>query len=677
MAEQDSEAAKAYWADYLAGCSDPVRVAARHDSVDDGAPGRCRTVVSTADSECIRRYAKAQRITANTLIQGAWALALGTETASADVLFGAALALRNADIDRIEDMVGMTLATIPMRVHEDAASTIGDWLRAQQARFQESIQHAHLPLTDIMTCGEFSGGETPFESVVVFENFPFDTGITGGCTSLEAGDLEAKEGTQFPLTLLVLPLEKFTFELTYKRDRIDDDRAQRIFDRFLRIVMTITADDAATVGGLDRLLPGERDQVLAHLRGPSTERRCGSTLDLIAAKVRQCASRSAVVFGSSEVTYGDLWVSSRAVADALTTRGIKPGDLVGIGLQRSADMVTAILGVWQAGAAYVPLDPALPAARIETIAGQAELELIVTDTASAGQFADFGTPLAGTDELIAAGDPDRRGDGWVSNPRAYVMFTSGSTGVPKGVEVLHDGVVNLLESMQREPGCSEHDRLLAVTTLAFDISVLELFLPLISGGTTIIAEAEAVYDGKELSELLERSRATLMQATPSAWAMLLQSGWAGTPGLKALCGGEPMGAQLAKALLPRVASLWNLYGPTETTIWSTCARIRDGNAVQIGAPIAYTELRVLDPSNRDVPFDVVGELYIGGRGVSGGYLDNPELTAARFVDLDLPQSDERRWFKTGDLVSLSADGELRFHGRVDTAQGARFPHRGR
>jgi amino acid adenylation domain-containing protein len=667
LGDQNTQTAEAYWVEFLADFENSTRiVAADQDFVSHGFPGRCKTIFSKQDSDGLRRYAKAERITVNTVVQGAWALSLGTESACADVVFGAALALRHAEVDCIEDMVGMTLATIPMRVRDDPDSPTGDWLRELQARFQESVSHAHLPLTDIIKGTELSAAAAPFDSAIVFENFPFDAGITGRCTSLEAGELDATEGTQFPLTLTVLPLEQFTFELTYQSERIDEERARRIFDRFLHLLEAIVASDEATVGGLERLLPGEREQALTHLCGPATKQSPGSVLDLIAEKVRLGGSRTAVVFGPSEMTYAELWSSSQAVADALAARGVKPGDVVGIGMERSADMVPAILGVWQAGAAYVPLDPTVPKARIESIVRQAQPVLIIVDAASGSQFEALGAPPVQTGELIKAGDPARLGDKWNSDPRAYVMFTSGSTGVPNGVEVLHDGVVNLLESMRREPGCDEHDRLLAVTTLAFDISVLELFMPLVSGGTTIIADADSTFDGKKLMKLLERSRATIMQATPSTWTMLVESGWTGSPELKALCGGEPLSKQLATSLLPRVSSLWNLYGPTETTIWSTCAHIECHDAVHIGAPIASTELRVLDEERRDLPFDVVGELYIGGRGVSRGYLNNPELTAARFVALDLLHTAERRWFKTGDLVSLSADGELRFHGRVDS-----------
>ena len=248
---------------------------------------------------------------------------------------------------------------------------------------------------------------------------------------------------------------------------------------------------------------------------------------------------------------------------------------------------------------------------------------------------------------------------------AYVLYTSGSTGKPKGVQVPHQAVVNFLCAMQREPGITIDDRLLAVTSLSFDIAALELLLPLIVGAQVVIAASDVTNDGRRLAALLRSSGATIMQATPSTWRMLMAAGWEGSKGLKILCGGEAWPLNLANALLPRCSSLWNMYGPTETTIWSAAARITAGQPVLIGPPIANTTFYVLDPSGQVVPLGVPGELYIGGDGVTRGYLNRPELTSERFIPDPFSEAVDARFYRTGDLVRQLPNARFEFLGRLD------------
>jgi amino acid adenylation domain-containing protein len=334
-------------------------------------------------------------------------------------------------------------------------------------------------------------------------------------------------------------------------------------------------------------------------------------------------------------------------------------------------MFAAVLAVLKTGAAYVPMDPDYPAERLAMMVQDAAPCLVVTERALAAVFPAAGAPLLCLDDLARERD-DASPPGVATSPEdpAYVIFTSGSTGRPKGVQVPHRAVTNFLLSMQQEPGLTAGDVLLAVTTLSFDISVLEIFLPLVTGATVVAADRETIADAGRLAALIRNCGATVMQATPTTWRMLLAAGWSGSPTLKILCGGEAFPRDLAANLVDKCASLWNMYGPTETTVWSTCAQVTDtSRAPLIGRPIAGTTVHGVDEDLELVPPGVAGELLIGGTGVTLGYLGQPELTRERFLpDRFAPRNGESEpglLYRTGDLVRFQADGSLEYLSRTD------------
>jgi len=362
--------------------------------------------------------------------------------------------------------------------------------------------------------------------------------------------------------------------------------------------------------------------------------------------------RVAVEHGARQITYGELAHRVRGLAGGLRQRGVGPDDLVCVLLPRGVDMVVAMLAVLRVGAAYVPLDPTHPEERIQMVLADAAPRLVLCTRATrpAGLDERLGVAIDALGADAAGADA-----GPTVGEIAYVIFTSGSTGRPKGVRVRHDGLRVFLAAMSAEPGCTAGDRVLAVTTISFDIAVLELLLPLVVGATIVLADAETAMDGVALAALIRDRRVTAMQATPATYRMLLQSGWPGDPGLRVLCGGEALTAELAAALRPRVGSLWNMYGPTETTVWSSVHRVEavDG-VVPIGHAIAGTRLYVLDAHRNLVPAGVAGELVIAGSGVAEGYHGRPDLTRERFLDDPvLPESGERAYC-TGDLVRARA-----------------------
>ncbi|MET9225642.1 amino acid adenylation domain-containing protein [Lentzea sp. NPDC003310] len=385
---------------------------------------------------------------------------------------------------------------------------------------------------------------------------------------------------------------------------------------------------------------------------------------LIVEQAQRTPDAPAVIFGDTTLTYAELDRRSADVAAFLVRRGVAAGSLAGVYLRRSADLVVTLLGVLRAGAAYVPLDPTYPPARIRAMAEDAGLAVLLTESALLDDVRDFPTHVVDVsrEDVTGLGEKFRhRAD---ANSLAYVIYTSGSTGKPKGVRIGHRALTNFLCTMAEQPGCTAEDHLLAVTTVCFDIAGLELYLPLISGGRVEIATGDTAADGFALLDQLGRSRPTMMQATPATWQMLRTAGWPGDPDLRVLCGGEALPQDLADFLSGSCAEVWNLYGPTETTIWSTVDKVAAGQPVTIGRPIANTLLHVLDASGAPVPPGTPGELYIGGDGVAQGYLHRPELTAARFVRAPegLPSG---TLYRTGDLVRQRPDGRLVYLNRMD------------
>jgi amino acid adenylation domain-containing protein len=346
--------------------------------------------------------------------------------------------------------------------------------------------------------------------------------------------------------------------------------------------------------------------------------------------------------------------------------GVGNEALVGVLLERSIELVISLLAVLKAGGAYIPLDPSFPKDRLSFMLEDSRAAVLITQESLLDTAPVSNAIIVCVDRLPPFNNAEIAGphNAVHAQQRAYVIYTSGSTGTPKGVEVLHQSLTNFLASMQREPGMYASDRLLAVTTPSFDIAGLELYLPLISGAQLVIAPKFAVTDGTILARMLEDEHITVMQATPVTWRLLLESGWQGTAGLKILCGGEALGRELAARLIETGAAVWNLYGPTETTIWSTLHRVEPGEGpIPIGRPIANTQIYVLDNHFEPVPLGAIGELFIGGDGVAHGYLDRPDLTASRFL-VDRFRTGGRM-YRTGDLARMLPGGVIEYMGRAD------------
>jgi amino acid adenylation domain-containing protein len=429
-------------------------------------------------------------------------------------------------------------------------------------------------------------------------------------------------------------------------------------------------DQAPEPGGQARRpSESERERLLVELNRTAAPYPFKCLHELFSAQAAITPSAIAVEIGDERLTYEQLEARANRLAHHLVNFGVGPEQLVGICVTRSLEMVVGLLGILKAGGAYVPVDPSYPAERQTYMLSNSQAPVIVTMDALRGELPRTGARVVSLDgeraeiEARSATPPATVGD---PEQLAYVIYTSGSTGKPKGVQISHRALVNFLTTMRARPGLSQQDVLVAVTTLSFDIAGLELYLPLTTGARVVIASSETTEDPRALASLLERSQATIMQATPTTWRMLLDGGWAGRAGMKALCGGEALPVALANRLVSAGLELWNMYGPTETTIWSTCEHVdTEGQTLAIGRPIANTTLYILDERMALVAIGEAGELWIGGDGLARGYRGRPDLTDERFVAHPFDSTPGARIYKTGDLARYRPDGKVEFLGRID------------
>jgi len=430
------------------------------------------------------------------------------------------------------------------------------------------------------------------------------------------------------------------------------------------------ADSDQRISDLPMLTKTEQHQLLVEWNDTQFEYPKNQCIhQLFEAQVERSPDAIAVVFEDQQLTYQELNQRANQLAHHLRRLGTGPEVLVGICMERSLSMVIGLLGILKADGAYVPLDPSYPQERLAFILQEAQVSVLLTQAQLVEGMPQHKAKVVclDTDSLLIAQQSRENPVSHITTHNlAYVIYTSGTQGKPKGVQIPHSALSNFLQAMRQSPELTEQDTLLAVTTVSFDIAALELFLPIIVGACIVIVSREVARDGAQLSAKLTHSKATVMQATPATWQLLLAAGWAGKQQLKILCGGEALPEHLANQLLNRCDSLWNMYGPTETTIWSAASLVEtDNSVVPISHPIANTQFYILDQDGQLVPIGVPGELHIGGNGLARGYSNRPELTAEKFIPNPFSEQPGTRLYKTGDLARYLPNGEIEYIGRID------------
>lgn len=633
----------------------------------------------------LRELARSSGASLFVVLLTAFKVLLHRYTGQTDIVVGAPVAGRN--LPEVDDLVGYFVNPLVLRTDTSGAPSFLELMRRVKRTVLGGLEHQEYPfalLAEGLNLKRDPSRPPLFQVMFAFQQAQRESlsslvlGETG--TAIQFDDLTFRSLSlterQVPFELILTIAEgkaNLDASLQYNRDLFDDETAARMLDQFRTLLNAVVAQPAQSIESIDLLTPAERNKLL--LEWNSTEAafaRDRLTHELFEAQADRTPNGVAIIAEDATLSYAELESRANRLAQHLHSLGVGPGTIVGINLERSSNLVVAILGTLKAGGTYLPLDPAHPNDRQKLILENARVRLLITSEALRASVSGSNAELLLLDaewSRISRADAARLPRIATPEQSAYLLYTSGSTGRPKGVSVPHRAVVNFLSSMAQQPGLTAADVFVSVTTASFDIFGLELYLPLMVGGRLVLASHETAIDGRRLLRTLQTQRATAMQATPATWRLLLAAGWQGEPELKVLCGGEALDRDLARNLVARAVSVWNLYGPTETTIWSALYKVQseaeDVGYVPIGRPIANTQLHVLDANFQLVPTGAAGELYIGGDGLAHGYWEMPALTAEKFIPDHLGGKPGARLYRTGDLVRWRGDGVLEFLGRLD------------
>ncbi|HZN92406.1 MAG TPA: amino acid adenylation domain-containing protein, partial [Myxococcales bacterium] len=613
--------------------------AIQRTDTEPSGPGAARHLfkLGAAERKAVGALARRTRSTLFTVLAAALDVLLWRCTGQADITLMYPVDIRPRELKR---QFGCHINYVPLVLSLRREMTVAELIQAAVQARTRSRPHEHFPHLEISRIARKSG--PPFNTAITAANFALDLfslrGLEVRPHLVHAGGAKEDLGLLFDAQG-----EELALILEYRRSIWRDEVIRELGADLLHLLGQMAADESVRLGALQ--LRGDR---------PFAER-------FLAAEVPGAGGDLSALFEERLERAGDRVVASgperafsaralrglaQGAAELLLERGVRAGDRVAVQASRSPLLLPAILGAWKIGASYVPVEPELPPARSRFILEDAAPRLVLTDA-----------ELALLREREPRGPPAELRGGEV----AYVIYTSGSTGTPKGVEVTRSNLAAFLRAMEALLPVRAESRLLAVTTIGFDISLLELFLPLVAGGTVLIYPAEQVRDAFALPALLEQERVDVLQATPSFFRMLVGAGWTGKKDLVALAGGEPLEEKTAGVLLRGCRELWNLYGPTETTVWSMAARLEDASRIDLGRPIPGTSVHLLLAGGLPVPRYGRGEIWLGGAGVARGYRGLPQLTAERFAELP----GLGRAYRTGDVAERTGDDAIHFVGRAD------------
>ena len=578
----------------------------------------------------------------------------------------------------LEGLIGFFANTLPLRLEVEPEIGFAELLARLRKNLLEAYSHQDLPFEKLVA---ELGVERDLARAPIFQVMFGLQNVAGGAASWGEAQLTRVEvplgRSQFDLQWTVIDSGSGALGgfFEWSTDLFAASTVERWSRRLLRLFAAVLADPQRKLAALDLRLDEDRAFAAAFCATQRAYELGRSVFERVAAHAAEAPAAPALgLEGVVAYSYGELDQAAKTLARQLRRAGVGSEQVVGLAIGRLPSLVVAQLAIWQAGAAYLPLDPIYPADRLQFMFEDSGARVLLIDSRGEKAPASLLERAELVIDLAAAPAPEAEA-GEAPPPSfagahslAYVLYTSGSTGKPKGVMIEHGALVNFLLSMAEKPGLGRGDVLLSLTTMSFDISGLEIWLPLLAGARVELAGRETLKDATALAALIDRSGATFVQATPATWRLLLDGGWHGAPTLKALCGGEALPGELAERLLAKVGSLFNVYGPTETTIWSTLRQVEKGAlpaVVPLGAPIANTAIRLFDRAGHELAPGIAGELRIGGAGLARGYLGRPALTAERFVPDPGASEAGARLYRSGDLARLRMDGELEFLGRLD------------
>ena len=582
------------------------------------------------------------------------------------------------------NLIGHCVNTMPLRTKVDINTPFVDFMKESRNALLDAFDHQRYSYGTLLR--KISPPRDPSRPPMLSVSFNLDPTIDTSEMGFEGLAIDVLveprsfENFEWFINGVINKDKSVEMQVQYNADLYSNQSVEFYFTGFATFLEELAADPNQNIASFNVMSVPQRelsivdwnetlmDYPLDATLSSEFSRQAAETPDAVAVKFENVDEGKTV-----ELTYAQVESRSNQIARFLKSKGVQAGELVGICVERSEQMLVNLYGIMKAGAGYVPLDPAYPSDRLQYMCDHSGLKLIVTHSSLTERVSEFNKPQIAIDTeaaTIDSMDSSSVENSASPNDICYVIYTSGSTGKPKGVQVPHGAVVNFLYAMKQTPGFTADDSVLAVTTLSFDIAVLELYLPTIFGGSVVILDSLTAANGSKLCEQTVKHDITLLQATPATWRLMIQVGWTGKQDMKVLCGGEPMPQDLVGPLLQRCSELWNMYGPTETTVWSAAFQITDADApILIGKPIGNTQIYVLDPNGNEVPVGCEGEVFIGGAGVTLGYRNRQDLTDERFISNRYRNpftnyvSDQL--YKTGDLAKYRFDGNIQFLRRND------------
>lgn len=568
-------------------------------------------------------------------------------------------------------LVGHCVNLLPLRTSFAGDISFSDYLKARKNQIFNDYDHQQFTFGSLLKKLNIvrDPSRVPLVPVVFNIDMGLDDGVAFEGLKHQLG-YNPREYENFEIFLNASGSEqRLVLEWSYNTRLFKPSTVNRMMDEFKSLLDATVKEPSIKIKDIP-LKP--LNEIYAKLKAwndtYSDYPKQNTFHDLFAAAAVKHAENTALRFGQQIFSYKNLNETTNQFAALLSEENVKQGDVIALAVDRSPEMLMALLAIMKSGAAYVPVDPLYPQKRIEYVLQDSSAKILITAKKYKGKFESSAKELFIEDILANYSSYSKENikTNANGNDLAYILYTSGSTGNPKGVQIEHHSLVNFLLSMQKKPGIKPADSLLAITTISFDIAGLELYLPLISGAELVLADTESAKDGRVLLDMIEGQNISIMQATPSTWRMIIEAGWAKKLPLKILCGGEALPKDLADKLIARGSSLWNMYGPTETTIWSAVKQMTSSDEyITIGKPIDNTQLFILDDYLKPLTEGSVGEIYIGGDGVARGYLNRPDLTNERFINSPFRDFSGKKIYRTGDLGKFVEGGEVQCLGRID------------
>lgn len=691
LAGAEGEADWGFWRDRLTGELPQLDVS-RDTTVEPPPPysgAAHRFSIAPDLREGLEALSRDHGVTLNATLLSAFSVLLGRQTGQDEVLVGALSGGSLRAEARFAEVVGYFVNPVLERTELDPATPFAQHLQATHDRLLDAVEHQDFPFSRIVERlqPDRQGGRAPLAQAMFalqrpqrardLAGFMAPCGppveVDFGGLRLAPFDLPVRD-TPFELLLDVfVTRDRLACSLRYATRLFADATIRGLAAQFRRLLAAVVENPRQAIGQLPVVDADERRRLLAIGQGQRLAITPNATVQgWLEAAAAAHADAPAIVFQGQSVAYGDLNRRANRLAHHLRGLGVGPGAIVAISLPRSIEMIVAVLAIFKSGGAYLPLDPEGPDDRVNLMLSDSAAAVVLTDAAQAGRFTAAIPVVVVDTEMAAAGQDDNPLERGEDTTLAYVIYTSGSTGRPKGVRVIRRTLVNLVEAMRDLLRLGPQDSFLAVTSLAFDVSVVEIFAGLCVGARLILADRHEVKDGAALRRLIETHDPTFMQATPASWQLLLASGWRGSRRMAALSAGEALSTWLGGRLLDTCGAVWNLYGPTEATVYATGHRLSPDDivpggaaGVTIGRPLANMQAYILDARLELVPVGAPGELFVGGAGVAEGYLGRPELTAEKFICDPFSADPTARLYRTGDLACWRADGSIEFRGRLD------------